>query len=107
MELFVRYRFTGVLVAAALFIYGCSNKSEIPSQQRVAEAVNIILPTSHQVVKVTAVKDIPDLIEVVVKIDKQVLVFYLDKSLKYAFSGSLMEISTKKNLTADVQKSVK
>jgi len=107
MELFVRYIFTVVLVAMVLFIYGCSNQPEMPNQQQVAEAVNKILPTSHQVVKVTPVKDIPDLIEVVVKIDKQVLVFYLDKSFKYAFSGSLMEISTKKNLTADVQKSVK
>lgn len=107
MDLFKRYKLTAAFLLLVVFVFGCSSKSDFPNQQQVAEAVNKILPTSHQVIKVTPIKEIPDLIEVVVKIDKQVLVFYLDKTLKYAFSGSLMEISTKKNLTAVVQKSVK
>ncbi|NVN99824.1 MAG: hypothetical protein HXX17_10900 [Geobacteraceae bacterium] len=95
-----------LLIAALIFsllISSCSKSSSRPTDLQVGEAVKSLLPANHKIVRITPVEGIPGIIEVVAKIDTQSVVLYLDKSLKYVFSGSLMEIATKKNLTAESQ----
>jgi hypothetical protein len=50
---------------------------------------------------------VPGLIEVAVKMDKQPVVLYMDKKAQYVFSGSLLHVETRKNLTIEAQGRIK
>ena len=85
--------FSGVLI-------GCTAN---PTNEKVSEALKPILPANYAVNSVSKLNVIGDIYEVVVSIDKQPTVLYLDKSLKYVISGSIVEIASKKNLTYETQ----
>lgn len=87
--------------ACFLALTACSSA---PSKEQVKESVKKIMPISFEVVDVREAKEVPGLYQVVLKTGGQPTVVYLDKSGKYLFSGSLMELDTKTNLTAEVQK---
>lgn len=89
-----------------LFALTACNAST-PSKEKVAEAVKKIMPANFEVVSVKPVNEIPGLIEVSVRMDKQPVVFYMDKKAQYVISGSLLRIDTKKNLTIEAQERIK
>jgi hypothetical protein len=65
------------------------------------------MPTNFEVVSVVPLKEVPGLIEVAVKMDKQPVVLYMDNKAQYVFSGSLLHVDTKKNLTIEAQGKIK
>jgi protein-disulfide isomerase len=88
---------TLLLLAAAIF--GCGSKP--PTKEVVAESVKKLIPVAFEVVDVSPLKPIAGLFQVVVTVGKQPVVFYMDKDGKYIVSGSVVELQTKKNLTAE------
>lgn len=94
--------------ASALFVLvicACSNQT--PDKKNVADAIRKIMPPTFEVVSVMPLKEVPGLIEVAVIMDKKPVVLYMDKNAKYVFSGSLLHVETKKNLTIEAQSKIK
>ena len=86
------------LVCGAML--SCSR--EVPlSKEKVTEAVRKVIPVDFEVVSVTPFKQVPGLTQVVVSISSRPVVLYLDTKGKYVVSGSIVELDTKKNLTAE------
>lgn len=94
-----------VIVGMLLALTACN--ASTPSKEKVAEAVKKIMPVHFEVVSVMPVKEIPGLIEVSIRMDKQPVVFYMDKNAQYVISGSLLHIDSKKNLTNEAQERIK
>jgi hypothetical protein len=90
------------IVALALALTACSGGT--PKKEVVAAALKKILPVSFEIQGVSPVKDIPGLYEVLVKADKQPLVLYVNSKASLVFSGSIVEVETKKNLSLEAQK---
>jgi hypothetical protein len=81
-------------------ILSCSR--EVPlTKEKVTEAVRKIIPVDFEAVSVTPFKQVPGLLQVVVSISNRPVVLYLDTKGKYVVSGSIVELDTKKNLTAE------
>ena len=89
---------------AAVFVIGCSPE---PSKDMVTEALKPILPQNYSVSSVEKCKAVTGLYEVVVVIDKQPTILYIDQNLKHVVSGSIVEIASKKNLTYETQTKIK
>jgi hypothetical protein len=85
-------------------IAGCSSA---PSNEKVSETLKPIMPEHFSVTSVEKLDALDGLYEVVVTIDSQPTVIYLDKKLKHVISGSVVEISSKKNLTYAKQAKLK
>ena len=83
-----------------LTLAACSSE---PSRLKVKEAANRIIP-AFDVLEVKELKEVPGLYEVVLQSDTGPTVVYMDKKAKYLFSGSLMSIATKRNLTMETRK---
>ena len=96
---FIRYGVVVVVIIVSLA--GCGPKP--PTKEEVTVSIKKIMPMSFEVVQVTPLKQVPGLNEVVVVVDKQSVVFYMDDKAKYVVSGSLLEIENKKNLTQETQ----
>ena len=92
------------LVVMAVMALTCSCGKGLPTNDAVKEAIKGILPGGFEVASVASMNELNGLIEVVVKVNGQPVVFYLDKSLKYLVSGSAVELASKKNLTLETQK---
>lgn len=88
-----------------LFLFACSNQT--PTKAVVTESIKKIMPPNFEVVSIVPLKEIPGLIEVSVKMDKQPVVIYMDKKAQYVLSGSLLHVETKKNLTIEAQGKIK
>lgn len=91
------------LVLTALVLISACGKS-VPNADNVKESIKNILPGTFEVVNVAKSNELNGLVEVVVKVNGQYVVFYMDKGLKYLVSGSVVELSSKKNLTLETQK---
>jgi protein-disulfide isomerase len=89
------------LLAISCLTLALAACSSAPTKEQASQAVKKIMPASFEILELKEVKDIPHLYEVVVKVDKQVIVIYMDQKLKYVFSGSLMSLDAKINLTAE------
>lgn len=94
-----------LLMAVCLLLPACS--SNLPSKEKVSASLKSIMPPDFEIVSISPVKDIRGLIEVSVKMNKQPVVLYMDKKARYVFSGSLLEIATKRNLTIEAQGRIK
>jgi hypothetical protein len=79
----------------------CACGTKVPTKEAVAGSIKNLIPVDFEVVSVTPLKEIPGLVQVVVTVGKQPVVFYTDSKVKYVISGSVMEVETKKNLTAE------
>jgi hypothetical protein len=95
----MKSRSIAALFLAAL-LAGCG---AAPTPEKVTEALKPIMPPNYTVNSVTRLGAIDDVYEVVVAIDKQPTVLYIDKKLKHVISGSIVEIASKKNLTYETQ----
>jgi hypothetical protein len=93
------------LFLVMILFCGCSPQA--PSKEVVRVAVKNIMPTNYEVVSVRVLKEVPGLIEVLIKMDKQPVVLYMDQKVQYVISGSLLNVETKKNLTIEAQKNIK
>ncbi len=99
--------FVKVSLILALVVGLAACGGEVPSKERVKESIKKIMPLNFEVVNVTPFKEIPGLVQVVLTVDKQPIVFYMDKKAKYVVSGSIVEPESKRNLTLDVQNTYK
>jgi hypothetical protein len=88
-------------VTLSLSLVACSKP---PTNQQVSDAIKKIIPATFQVLQVTETKAVPSLYEVVIKVNNQPVVLYVDKKTQYVFSGSLMSLDNKVNLTVETQK---
>jgi hypothetical protein len=89
-------------LAVVVFLSACDCGT--PKKEEVAASIKKIMPVNFEILEINCVKEIPGLNEVVVKVDKQPIVFYIDKKAKYLVSGSIVSIDTKQNLTLETQK---
>jgi len=85
----------------ALMVTACGGT---PKKEDVAASIKKIMPVNFEVIGVSPVKDISGLYEVLVKVDKQPVVLYVNKNAKLVVSGSIVDIETKQNLTLEAQK---
>lgn len=91
-------------IVAALLVTGMlAGCGAAPTAEKVTEALKPIMPPNYTVNTVTKLGAIGDIYEVVVAIDKQPTVLYVDSKLKHVISGSIVELATKKNLTYETQ----
>ncbi len=91
------------IVAAVLVTGMLAGCSVAPTKEKVTEALKPIMPANFTVNSVEKLDAIKDIFEVVVVIDQQPTVIYMDKNLKHVISGSIVEIASKKNLTYETQ----
>lgn len=80
-----------------------SSCSKAPTKETVIAAVKKIMPVNFEVVQVRPLAEIPGLSEVVVNVNKQNLVVYMDSKGKYLITGSILKLDTKQNLTQEAQ----
>jgi len=92
-------RFFTVLTLA-LALSACTSA---PTKDQVATAVKKIIPVPFEIVQLQELKEIPGLYEVVLTVNQQPIVLYVDKKAQYALSGSLMSLDKKINLTAELK----
>ena len=95
------------IVSSAALLFLCACSTQVPAKEKVTESIKKIMPPNFEVVSVTPLKELPGLIEVAVKMDKQPIVLYMDKKAQYVFSGSLLHVESKKNLTVEAQGKIK
>ncbi|HJV66685.1 MAG TPA: disulfide isomerase DsbC N-terminal domain-containing protein [Geomonas sp.] len=89
------------VAALSLSLMACSHP---PTKEQVSDAIKKLVPVNFQVLQVSEIKDVPSLYEVVIRVNGQPVVLYMDKNAKYVFSGSLMSLDKKVNLTVETQK---
>ena len=95
------------IVLSFSFLSLCACSSQTPTKEVVSASIKKIMPPNFEVVSVTPLKEVSGLFEVAVKMDKQPVVLYMDKKAQYVFSGSLLHVETKKNLTIEAQGKIK
>lgn len=89
---------SGLLLA--IMVAGCN---AAPTNEKVTEVLKPIMPPSFSVKSIENFSALKGVYEVVVVIDNQPTVLYLDSKLKHVISGSVVEIASKKNLTYETQ----
>jgi thiol:disulfide interchange protein DsbC len=72
-----------------------------PTEEKIKAGVKELVSQEFKVESVQALKDIPGLCEVVIKVGSQPLVFYTDKEMKYVMAGNLVSLADKKNITRE------
>jgi len=90
------------LCLLALLVAACSSKP--PAKEQVQQAIKKFVPMNFDIMEVSEMKGMPGLYEVVIGVNKVPVVLYVDKDVKYVFSGSVMEVDSKTNLTLESQK---
>lgn len=85
-----------------LALYGCG--SGCPGKEKMKASISTLLPVDLEVLEVGDLKEVSGLCEVVVKTNNMPVVFYVDKKGKYVISGSIVDLATKRNLTAEKQR---
>lgn len=89
------------LCLLALLLSACSKP---PAKDQVQAALKKFIPMQFEVVDVSEMKEVPALYQVVIAVNKIPVVLYVDKDVKYVFSGSMMAVADKANLTQEAQK---
>jgi thiol:disulfide interchange protein DsbC len=90
-----------ILLALVLSISACGSA---PTKEKVTTGIKKIMPVNFEVVEINKVPEVPGIYEIVIKIDKQHVVFYMDGKGQYVISGSIVDTATNKNLTVEKQK---
>jgi len=90
-----------LLCLVALTLAACSKP---PTEEQVQEAVKQFIPVKFEVLQVSELKEVTGLYEVVISVQNQPVVLYVDKKAKYVFSGNVMSTDSKANLTLETQK---
>lgn len=95
------------LAVTTVVIFQLAGCAADPSTEKVTEALKPIMPTDFAVNSVAKLSALNGVYEVVVTINKQPTVLYIDRKLTHVISGSVMEIASKKNLTYEAQQKIK
>jgi len=90
-----------VLCVLALTLAACSKP---PAKEQVQEAIKKFIPVNFEVLQISELKGVAGLYEVVISVNREPVVFYVDKKCEYVFSGSVMSAESKSNLTVETQK---
>jgi hypothetical protein len=92
-----------ILIASiSMALGGCG---ATPSKEKVKEAISKLIPNKFEIVSIQKLKEVPGLVEVVLRADQQPIVIYMDQKAKYIVSGNVMAVDSKRNLTMERQKS--
>ncbi|GFO55191.1 hypothetical protein GMSM_21980 [Geomonas sp. Red276] len=91
-------------LAAAVLSLSLVACSQAPTNEQVAGAIKKIIPSKFDVLQVSQLKEIPSLYQVVIRVNNQPIVLYVDSKAQYIVSGSVLALDKKVNLTAEVQK---
>lgn len=94
-----------IFIVSSFILFACT--AQVPSKETVTGSIKKIMPPNYEIVSISPLKEVPGLIEVAVKMDKQPVVLYMDKKAQYVISGSLLHIESNKNLTAGAQEKIK
>jgi thiol:disulfide interchange protein DsbC len=86
------------LLASFLFV-SCQQSRACPTEDKVKTSMKELIPQEFKVESIQALKEIPGLCEVVIKVGAQPLVFYTDREMKYVLAGNLLSLADKKSLT--------
>lgn len=81
--------------------WGCSSKI---SNEDATKAIKKIIPGNFEIVSLRPLKELSGINEAVLKIDKQLLVVYVDKKGKYIITGNVMITDTQQNITLEAQR---
>jgi thiol:disulfide interchange protein DsbC len=88
---------------ASLVAASCQQGKMCPTEEKVKASMKELIPQEFRVESVQALKEIPGLCEVVIKVGAQPIVFYTDKEMKYVLAGDLLSLAEKKNITRERQ----
>jgi hypothetical protein len=94
------------LAATLLLIALTACGGGVPKKEVVEASIKKIMPVKFEITGISAVKDIPGLFEVLVKVDKQPVVLYVNSKASLVVTGSVMDVENKKNLTLEAQKKI-
>jgi len=88
---------------ASFVLVSCQQGKACPKEDKVKASMKEFIPQEFRVESIQALKEIPGLCEVVIKVDGQPLVFYTDREMKYVLAGDLLSLVDKKNITRERQ----
>ena len=88
---------------ASFVLVSCQQGKACPKEDKVKASMKEFIPQEFRVESIQALKEIPGLCEVVIKVDGQPLVFYTDKEMRYVLAGNLLSLADKKNITRERQ----
>ena len=88
---------------ASFVLVSCQQGKACPEEDEVKASMKEFIPQEFKVESIQALKEIPGLCEVVIKVDVQPLVFYTDKEMRYVLAGNLISLADKKNITRERQ----
>jgi hypothetical protein len=88
-----------VIIGLVLAVLACGPKEGCPTKETVTSAVKNIMPVRFEIVSIAETTQIHGMCEVVIKIDKEPVIFYTDKTGGYFFSGSLVSTKDKTDIT--------
>jgi thiol:disulfide interchange protein DsbC len=91
-------------IVVSLVAFSLAACSKPPAKEEVQAAVKKFIPVNFEVLQLSELKEIPGLYEVVISVNQQPVVLYVDKKAKYVLSGNVMSVENKANLTLETQK---
>ncbi len=86
-----------------LFVLAFAACSKPPAKEQVQESIKKFIPVNFEVLRISELKEISGLYEVVISINAQPVVLYVDKKAKFVFTGNIMSTENKANLTLETQ----
>lgn len=96
------------MLTCLVALFGCAKQVEqCPSKEGVKAAIQKIMPGNFEVASVAGLKEVPGICEAIITTNSQPVVFYMDKKGEYVISGSILEIKSKRNITAERQQTYK
>ena len=88
-----------VVAIITLFALSACAKGGCPSKETATSAVKKLMPVRFEILSLSESKEIPGICEVAIKINKDPIIFYIDKTGEYVFSGSIVSTKDKSNIT--------
>jgi len=88
-----------VIVIISLIALSACAKGGCPSKETAVLSVKKIIPIRFEILSLGESKEMPGICEIAIKIDKEPIVFYMDKTGEYVFSGSIVSTKDKGNIT--------
>lgn len=98
MEIELKFKFV-IIVTISLFALSACAKGGCPSKDAAISSVKKIMPVKFEILSLSESKEMPGLCEVATKIDREPVIFYIDKTGEYIFSGSIVSTKDKSNIT--------
>lgn len=89
-----------IVISGLIFaVSACGPKAGCPTKETVTSSMKNIMPVRFDIVSIAETSQIHGMCEVVIKIDKEPVIFYTDKTGGYFFSGSIVSTKDKTDIT--------